>query len=193
MASYLSQFNYQLYGPDEGRKWVFLHGLMGYGLNWRKIATALASTERVLTFDQRGHGQSMKPVTGYAPEDYADDLALILEELGWSKITLVGHSLGGRNAIMFSHKFPEKVERLVIEDIGPDSRPEAPEYYRTLLGLVPTPFQSKLRAKEFFMNEFPKLAQNYDQPQTLGSYFYSNIIENPDGTADWRFSKEAMI
>ncbi|MCE3010677.1 MAG: alpha/beta hydrolase [Proteobacteria bacterium] len=193
MASYLSQFNYQLYGPEQGRKWVFLHGLMGYGLNWRKIATSLASTERVLTFDQRGHGQSLKPLTGYAPEDYADDLALILEELGWTQVILVGHSMGGRNAIMFAHKFPEKVERLVIEDIGPDSRPDAPEYYRTLLGLVPTPFKNKLRAKEFFMNEFPVLARNYDQPQTLGSYFYSNIIERADGTADWRFSKEAMI
>jgi esterase len=193
MPSYLSQFNYQLFGPEEGRKWVFLHGLMGYGLNWRKIATGLQESERVLIFDQRGHGKSWKPKTGYAPEDYAEDLYLITQELGWERFILVGHSMGGRNALMFAHKFPEKVERLIIEDIGPDSNPGAPDYYRKLFAIVPAPFPTKLAAKEFFLNEFPKVFKITDQPETLGAYLYSNIIELQDGRADWRYDKEAMI
>lgn len=193
MSSYLSQFNFQLFGPENGPKWIFLHGLMGFGLNWRKIATGLQDTERILTFDQRGHGKSWKPVTGYAPEDYADDVYLIAQELGWEKFTLVGHSMGGRNALMFAHKFPEKLERLIIEDIGPESSPNAPAYYKWLLGLVPTPFPSKLVAKEFFLNEFPGLVRGkVEHPETLGSYFYANIIETENGQADWRFSVEAI-
>jgi pimeloyl-ACP methyl ester carboxylesterase len=193
MSSYLSQFNYQLFGPSEGRKWVFLHGLMGYGLNWRKIAAGLQQTERVLIYDQRGHGKSWKPLTGYAPEDYAEDLFLITQELGWEKFILVGHSMGGRNALIFASKFPELVEKLIIEDIGPDSNPEAPNYYRKLFDLVPAPFPNKLAAKEFFLNEFPKVFKDADQPDTLGAYLYSNIIELENGQADWRYDKNAMI
>ncbi len=193
MSSYLDQFNYQLYGSENHRQWVFLHGLMGYGQNWRKIATDLSQQDQVLTFDQRGHGKSMKPATGYAPEDYADDLFLILQELGWKKIVLVGHSLGGRNALMFAAKFPEMLDKLVIVDIGPDSRPDAPAYYQRLFDLIPTPFKSKLAAKSFFMNEFMAIGKEYGQPQTLGAYLYSNIDELPDGRADWRFSTKAMI
>lgn len=194
MSSYLSQFNYQLLGPESGRRWVFLHGLMGYGLNWRSIAKGLEQTERVLIFDQRGHGRSWKPLTGYAPEDFADDLFLITQELGWDRFILVGHSMGGRNALSFAHKFPEKLEKLVIEDIGPEGDPSAPDYYRWLLGVVPTPFLNKLAAKEFFMNEFkPLVKDRTENPDTLGAYFYSNMVENENGQVDWRFSKDAII
>lgn len=194
MSSYLSQFNYQLLGPETGRCWVFLHGLMGYGMNWRTIARGIEQTERVLLFDQRGHGKSMQPLTGYAPEDYADDLAIILEELGWGKIILVGHSMGGRNALAFASKYPAKVDRLVIEDIGPEGNPAAVDYYKWLLDLAPTPFASKKEAKEFFMNQFKSLVKGKtENPETLGAYFYSNIIETASGEADWRFSKEAIL
>ena len=193
MSSYLSRFNHQFFGPENGRKWVFLHGLMGYGLNWRTIAQGISATERVLIYDQRGHGRSWKPDTGYAPDDFAEDLFLILQELDWHKIVLVGHSMGGRNAIMFAHHFSERLERLVIEDIGPDSNPSAPDYYKKLFSLIPTPFDSKLAAKEFFMNDFPSKIRGLGQPETLGSYLYSSIIETEDGKADFRFSPKAMI
>jgi esterase len=192
-TSYLERFYFQLYGPENARQWVFLHGLMGYGANWRKIISGLEATERILVFDQRGHGRSWKPETGYAGEDYADDLYLILEELGWKKVMLVGHSMGGRNALMFASKFPERVEKLVIEDIGPEPDNSSIDYYQRLLGGVPTPFSSKLEAKEFFMNEFPKLHLAKENVQTIGQYLYSNLEEKPDGKIDWRFSKDAIM
>jgi pimeloyl-ACP methyl ester carboxylesterase len=199
IPSYLSQFNYQLTGPESGRKWVFLHGLMGYGANWRKITSGLESTERVLTYDQRGHGRSLKPMTGYASQDYADDLFLIVQELGWDKFILVGHSMGGRAALDFAHRFPEKLEKLIIEDIGPEGDMSAPQFYKDLLALVPTPFTSKLEAKEFFLNGFPGAARKLGQqgrgvenPETLGQYLYSNIEEKEAGKFDWRFSVEGI-
>lgn len=200
MSSYLAQFNYQLYGPNNSEprhRWVFLHGLMGSGQNWRKIITQMDPQDQILTYDQRGHGRSMKPLTGYASEDYAEDLFLITQELGWEKFILVGHSMGGRNAIMFAHQFPEKLSHLVISDIGPEGRPEAIAYYEKMLGLVPTPFPTKKDAKDFFYNQFASLFQKslgtHENIETLGAYLYSNIDENPDGTAQWRFSPEAII
>jgi pimeloyl-ACP methyl ester carboxylesterase len=205
MSSYLSQFNYQFIRPSgipaspddfkrsDLRRFVFLHGLMGYGLNWRSIAAGLGPQDISLIFDQRGHGKSWKPLTGYAPEDFADDLEMIVQEIGWDRFYLVGHSMGGRNALAFASKFGERLIKLVIEDIGPESAPAAVEYYRRLLDFVPTPFPNKLAAKEFFMNDFQRSLFAQKNPVTLGQYLYSNIIENEDGTADWRFSKDAIL
>ena len=165
---------------------------MGYGSNWRKIISQLPG-ERILIFDQRGHGKSWKPETGYASEDYADDLYLIAQELGWDKFILVGHSMGGRNALSFAHKYPEKIEKLIIEDIGPDPQMSAIEYYKNMLNSVPTPFNSKLEAKEFFLNQWPSLGIAHENPLILGQYLYSNMEDKSDGKVDWRFSKEAIM
>lgn len=191
--SYLSLFNYQLLGPEQGRRWVFLHGVMGYALNWRKIAHALEGTERVLLYDQRGHGKSHKPVSGYRPEDYADDLHIILDELGWEKIILVGHSMGGRNALSFAHRFPERVEKLIIEDIGPEDVNQSIAKYLDLLNMIPTPFANRREAKEYFLNDFVKQAKAWNKAPMLGQFLYSNIEEQPDGKADWKFLKEGII
>lgn len=209
--SYLSRFNYQFYtGSGQSfsleqaqerlktpglvqRKWVFLHGLMGYSLNWRKIVSGLEPTDLALIYDQRGHGKSWKPATGYAPEDYAEDLYLILQELEWDKIELVGHSMGGRNALLFADRFAEKINHLIIEDIGPESQERATEYYEKLMAAVPTPFPNKKSAKEFFLNEFPKNKWIRGELETIGLYLYSNLVDLPDGTADWRFSKSGIL
>lgn len=192
--SFLSQIHYQILGePSEKPPMVFLHGLMGYGLNWRRIASSFKNDRQVLIFDQRGHGKSFKPKTGYQPEDYADDLALILNELGWSSVDLVGHSMGGRNALNFASRFSMKVRRLVIVDIGPEVTPDSLDRIRNLINLVPVPFENKLQAKEFFLNEFPKLLAKQPQANTLGQYFYSNMEELENGGVGWRFDRDAIM
>lgn len=214
MSLFLSQFNFQIIqdgkvicqsvdqlpAPSPLKKWVFLHGLMGYGLNWRRIAMALSQNHQVLIFDQRGHGKSFHPTHGFAPQDFAEDLKSILDELGWDEVLLCGHSMGGRNAVAFASSWPERLEKLVVEDIGPDGRPAAVEYFKTMFASIPTPFPTKLRAKEFFMNEFARSAfgQKYRVTETLGQYLYSNLSDGvlPDGSAapvDWRFSTEAIL
>ena len=112
--SFLNHFNYQLLGDPQAPKLVFLHGLMGSAANWRKITTAFTEKYHILLYDQRGHGRSFQPSSGYKPEDYASDLQQILKELGWEKIFLVGHSLGGRNALNFAFKNPKNLTCLGI-------------------------------------------------------------------------------
>lgn len=182
----------QLLGDPTRPKLVFLHGLMGSAANWRKITSMFEDTYHILIFDQRGHGRSFKPDEGYAPEDYAWDLKKILDELGWQKIFLVGHSMGGRNALEFAWRWPQSVEKLVIEDIGPDANPEAVARTERLLELVPTPFASREGAKEFLLQRFPDLIASNPQASVLAQYFYSNI-EEKNGLADWRFSKKGVL
>lgn len=189
---FLDNFNYSVLGADSSKKIVFIHGLMAFAANWRKIATRMEAEYQCLIYDQRGHGRSFKPATGYSPEDFAEDLDKITTELGWTNFHLVGHSMGGRNAMVFAHLYPEKVKTLTIEDMGPDSDPTNYLYYQNMLNAVPTPFNSKDEVKEFFANKFltvftPK------EPGVITLFLQANIEEKPDGKYDWKFSKQAIV
>ncbi len=183
--SYLSQFNYDLRGPFDGKKVVLLHGLMGSWTNWRRLLSDFEGEYRVLSYDQRGHGRSLQPADGYEPEDFASDLLQILDELGWGKIYLIGHSMGGRNALVFASQYPERVERLVVEDIGPEGNLESAEKIESMLAKVPTPFRDKRVAKETILGLFSN--------KVLANYLYANITEVSPGIFDWRFSKDAIL
>ncbi len=190
---YLKNFHYEVLGADHLPKLVFLHGLMGSGKNWARIAKVFNEQFQVLLFDQRGHGRSFKPEQGYAPEDYSEDLLKILQELNWSQICLVGHSLGGRNAIYFAAAHPNRVEKLVIEDIGLTVQQRHKGNIKRLLSLVPTPFASKEEARFFFQTEFIEKIKDNPKAKVLSSYFYANIEKKPSGLADWRFSKAGIL
>lgn len=191
--SYLDNFNYSITGSKEkAQKLVFLHGVMGFGLNWRTVTKSFESDYECLVYDQRGHGRSFHPDNGYSPEDYAEDLRLILDELGWEKVNLVGHSMGGRNALEFAHRFPSRVARLVIEDIGPVMRESAADSLLTLLNSVPVPFESKRKAKEFFDTKFLDTFRAHSDASGIAQFFYANIIENDQRRAVWRFSEKGV-
>lgn len=171
---------------------MFLHGLLGSLANWRRITPAFEDRFHVLTYDQRGHGRSFQPSTGYGPADYATDLRDILNELKWDKIHLVGHSMGGRNALEFSSMHPDRLISLVVEDIGVEASEEAKTSILRLLDLVPRPFKTRKEAREFFDNTYPGLISHAQNPKALSQYFYSNMTEKEGGGVDWRFSLDGV-
>lgn len=191
----LKNFHYQIYGQQGAKKLVFLHGLMGAGANWRRIVKPFEDDFEILCFDQRGHGRSFQPISGYTPQDYAEDLHFILEELNWSDpIHLVGHSMGGRNAVMFANEYPERLEKLVIEDIGPEANLSGLERIRGYLEAIPVPFSTKASAKSYLNHEFIEYLGGLNpQTKTLSQYFYTNLTQKDDGTVGWRFSRSGII
>lgn len=96
---------------------VIVHGLFGSGRNWGVIARRLAETRRVLAVDMRNHaGSFWAPSHGY--DDLARDLAeLIAAEFGQADV--LGHSMGGKAAMMLALTEPARVNRLVVADIAP--------------------------------------------------------------------------
>jgi pimeloyl-ACP methyl ester carboxylesterase len=193
LMSVLENINYTINGNPDGRRWVFVHGLMGFHNNWQRMTSQLGETECCLTYDQRGHGKSFKPPNGYTPEDYAKDLKDLTDALGWDKFILVGHSMGGRNVLVFASMYPEKVEKLVVEDIGPESNGSSSDYYEKLLGAVPTPFSSREQARDFFKNEFALRVQTKEPPNVLAGFLYANLEEKKAGVWDWKFSKPGIL
>lgn len=188
----LENINYTITGHSDGRRWVFVHGLMGFLNNWQRITTALAPTECCLCYDQRGHGKSFQPDSGYAPEDYAQDLKDLTDALGWDRFILVGHSMGGRNVMVFASLFPEKVEKLIVEDIGPESNQSANDYYQKLLDAVPVPFSTRVEARDFFKQEFLSKVVTKEPVSIIAGFLFANLIEK-NGVWDWKFSKKGIL
>ncbi len=82
--------------PIDGPGWVLLHGLSSNSRLWDGVAARLAASGgSVVAVDQRGHGRSSKPDDGYDMATVADDLAGLIERLGWSRPVIVGQSWGG--------------------------------------------------------------------------------------------------
>ena len=192
--SFLQNFHHQITGPaGNSPKLVFLHGVMGFSSNWRRIAKAFENEYQVLVFDQRGHGRTtLRPPSGYAPEDYGDDLRQILDELGWEEINLVGHSMGGRTALHFGASYPQRVTRLVIEDIGPNLPENRQSTVIKIIDTVPVPFPDRQAAKTYFESTFFEQFKEVSQPKGLAAYLFANISENEQKQAVWRFSVPAI-
>lgn len=96
---------------------LIVHGLFGSARNWGAIQRRLAEDRRVMAIDQRNHGQSpWAPTQTYA--DMAGDLAEVIESEG-VPFDVVGHSMGGKAAMMLALTRPDLVNRLVVADIAP--------------------------------------------------------------------------
>ncbi len=178
------KLHYEIKSEGSEKPWIiFLHGLLGSLRNWLTIARSFENKYQILLVDQRGHGKSPKPAAGYAPSDFAGDLKILADDLGITRAILIGHSMGGRNALEFASKYPQMVEKLVLEDIGPGApKPGAPKPGAPTSGLVnllkkiPVPFENKRAAKEYLMGTFPD--------HKLGTFLYTHITDAPSGSAD---------
>jgi len=107
---------YRKYG--NGPALVILHGLYGSSDNWVTIAKNLSDSFTVYLPDQRNHGQSPhNEIHDY--DSMRDDLFELVNDLKLKKIFLAGHSMGGKTAISFALKWPERLNGLLIADISP--------------------------------------------------------------------------
>ncbi len=97
---------------------LFIHGICGSQRQWRHLVDRLDEDHRVLVPDLFGHGQSDKPVGDYSLGAHAGTLRDLLDRLDIETVTLVGHSLGGGIAMVFSYLFPERVDKLVLVASG---------------------------------------------------------------------------
>lgn len=101
---------------------VLLHGYTGHARSWDSFALAMSATYHVLALDQRGHGETeWAPPAEYGTERMVGDLEAFVAELGLSQFSLLGLSMGGRNAIHYAGKRPEALAKLMIVDIGPET------------------------------------------------------------------------
>lgn len=109
---------------------VLIHGLHGHlgWWNWFQVAP-LAQHLRVITVDQRGHGRSFKPASGYTIEQLSDDLVGLLQGLNTGPVHLCGASMGGMVSLQTALVHPELVKSLTLVD----SYPHTPRVIHTAI------------------------------------------------------------
>lgn len=96
---------------------LIVHGLYGSGRNWGVIAKRLSDERQVIAVDQRNHGSSPWR-DSHSYEDMAEDLAQVIRAYG-QPVDVLGHSMGGKAAMVLALKHPELVNRLIVADIAP--------------------------------------------------------------------------
>lgn len=102
----------------EGFPLVILHGYFGMGDNWKSHANKLATDFEVHVVDQRNHGRSFH-ADEFSYELMVEDLKNYFDEKEIEKAIVLGHSMGGKTAMLFAVEYPELVEKLIVADIAP--------------------------------------------------------------------------
>jgi len=103
--------------PKDAPTLLIAHGLFGSARNWGVIAKRLSDERQVIAVDMRNHGHSPW-FDSQSYEDMAGDLSEVIEEHG-EPVDVIGHSMGGKTAMMLALTRPELVNRLIVADIAP--------------------------------------------------------------------------
>jgi pimeloyl-ACP methyl ester carboxylesterase len=105
-----------------GKPLLVLHGVFGSARNWSSIVQRLAGTHHVLAVDARNHGASpWAEAMPYA--EMVEDVAQFRRARGLRRVSLLGHSMGGKTAMLDALEHPGEVERLVVVDVAPAAYP----------------------------------------------------------------------
>ncbi|HET7594674.1 MAG TPA: alpha/beta fold hydrolase [Stellaceae bacterium] len=97
---------------------LILHGVFGSGRNWSSLAQHLAAAHHVFALDARNHGASpWADSMSYA--DMIADVRAFQAARGLERVAVMGHSMGGKTAMLLALSRPEAVERLVVVDVAP--------------------------------------------------------------------------
>ncbi|WAJ35548.1 alpha/beta fold hydrolase [Pseudomonas sp. GOM7] len=106
-----------LYGPEDGRPVIALHGWLDNAATFAHLAPRLHGV-RIVALDFAGHGHSdHRPAgTDYALWAYAHDVLMVAEQFGWQRFSMLGHSMGAITAVLLAAAVPERIERLALID-----------------------------------------------------------------------------
>ncbi|WP_226687935.1 alpha/beta hydrolase [Stutzerimonas stutzeri] len=106
-----------LYGPDDGKPVIALHGWLDNAATFSRLAPRLQGL-RIVALDLPGHGHSdHRPIgAGYNIWDYVHDVLQVAEQFGWQRFSLLGHSMGAIVSVLLAGALPERVERLALID-----------------------------------------------------------------------------
>ncbi len=187
------KLHYRKYSTGINPTIIILHGLYGSSDNWITIARKLKDHYTVLLPDLRNHGASPHTQT-HTFADMVDDLAEFYEETNTESAYLIGHSMGGKVAMMFAAEYPEKVNRLMIVDIAPknylagNSSFKHIRQHEMILELLQNPdlsqFHSRKALDDFFSTRIKE--------ETVRHFLLKNIHRTHAGLFEWKLNAAVL-
>jgi len=157
---------------------VILHGMLGSSRNWQTAGRDLAAHHRVFALDLRNHGFSPQ-VPEMTYEAMAADVEAWLDAQGIARATLLGHSMGGKTAMLLACRQPARVARLIVVDIAPKDyvwparRTEFAAMNELDLNTLKTRAEAELRMETRVPDG------------TLRKFLLSNLDRTPEGGWRW--------
>ena len=199
--TYFSQrlrLHYVDWGNPDAPPMILIHGGRDHCRNWDWVAEQFRHDYHIIAPDLRGHGDSQWMEGGsYNQIDYVYDIAQLLRQKQMSPATVIGHSLGGSIATLYTALHPEKVNKLVaIEGMGPPpkmieeriNQPISKRLHnwmndlRKSSGRLPRRYLSLEEAFQRMQTENPHLSEDQARHLTI-----HGINQNEDGTFSWKF------
>jgi pimeloyl-ACP methyl ester carboxylesterase len=156
------RLHYLDWGNDEQQPMLLLHGFLGHAHVWDDFALTFRAHYHLIALDQRGHGESQwSKEAAYSIDDHFSDIAHFIETLDLNDLIVVGHSMGGRNALFYAACSPQKVKRLILVDSRPNDNPQASQALRHLLVSFPLRAGSLNEVAQALQNLYPYLSKKF--------------------------------
>ena len=179
------RLHYLEWGPENGSPVLLIHGLTGNAHNFDSLGPILAAKHRVLSLHVRGRGDSdWARDWDYTTEAYVTDLEGIRHALGLERISLVGTSMGGRISMAYASTFHDRVERAVINDIGPEIDPRGGERIRQYVGSAPERFENLDQLLSWYRKNYPQL--DGMKEEEFKRYVGASVKPASDGGFTWK-------
>ena len=160
---------------------LIIHGFLGMSDNWKSLGSQYAAKGfQVHILDLRNHGKSFHS-DEFNYDVMAQDVLEYCTEYSLEKVSIIGHSMGGKVAMLFATTFPERVEKLVVADIGPKYYP--PHHQEIFAGLNAVDFSKKPDRSEVEETLYP-----YIPDFGTRQFIMKNVFWVEPGQLDFRFN-----
>ena len=179
-------FHYLDWGNEGAPVMLLLHGLRGHCHSWQDVAARFCVDYHVMALDQRGRGETdWAPRGDYSTDAFVADIEEFCYTVGIERLTLIGHSMGGRNSMAFAGRNAAMLEKLVIVDIGPEIDSAGSARITREVVEVPEEFDS-------FEAAFQHVnAQNrFASEPVMRRRLKYQTRELPNGKIGWRYDPE---
>jgi len=168
----------------KGAPLLILHGYFGMNDNWKTIGNELSEHFEVHLIDQRNHGRSFH-ADEFTYQLLADDLLNYINHYKLEKVNLIGHSMGGKTAMLFAVENPVLIDKLIIVDISP--REYAPHHNAILAALNSVDF-TKQNSRGLVDDQVKELIPEIGVRQFL----MKNVYWREKGVLDFRFNLKSL-
>jgi len=169
----------------KGEPLLIIHGFLGMGDNWKSLGNKFAEHYEVHLIDQRNHGRSFFE-DEFNYEVLVDDLFNYMNHHQLKKVTILGHSMGGKTAMLFAVTHPKKVDKIIIADIGPKFYPR---HHDTILeGLSAIDFSIQKSR-----NEVEEILKNYIPEWGIRQFLLKNVYWKTKEQLAFRFNLDVLL
>lgn len=164
----------------EGKPLVILHGVFGSGENWLTVSKQFAPHYQVFLVDQRNHGRSPQ-TDDFSYDLMVSDLLDFVNQQGFEKFDLIGHSMGGKVAMKFAAKYSDRLHHLVVVDIAP--RFYKPHHQEIIAGLKAVDLQNSNSRNEADAAMAPFIPE-----MDVRQFLLKNLFRDETGKFAWRIN-----